>query len=427
MKLPEEKALNFQLSPKLKIVCMALIAFGLATLAYQIAFPWHPPVAEAAEGHAAAGEHAAGNPRLFMSLLLALLVALPLGLGGLYFVAFNHLAGAAWCVTIRRIAESYFPYLLVVLALMAAVFFGMKNVYSHWMLTTEGGHADIADHLLQVKRPWLNPGFFVTRNFAFVLLWLGFGFVLWKKSTDQDTDGQVEHTRSLAKWSAVFVILFALTYSASAWDLTMSLEPHWFSTMWGPYCFAGLALTAFSSLILWIWYLKSSGYFGDALNENHYHDMGKYMWGHSIFWAYVMICQYLLIWYAHIPEETIFYRKRIYTPELGFQPWAIVSLLLILVRFVIPFFFIIQRKAKRNIKHLGIGACIVLLGQVIDMYWVTYPTLANGDFVMFDLRELGTISLVAGSFILVTAWSLSRKSLVPKGDPRLEECLHWHQ
>ncbi|HMZ38001.1 MAG TPA: hypothetical protein PLD60_15280, partial [Leptospiraceae bacterium] len=122
MKLPEEKALNFQLSPKLKIVCMALIAFGLATLAYQIAFPWHPPVAEVAEGHAAAGEHAAGNPRLFMSLLLALLVALPLGLGGLYFVAFNHLAGAAWCVTIRRIAESYFPYLLVVLALMAAVF-----------------------------------------------------------------------------------------------------------------------------------------------------------------------------------------------------------------------------------------------------------------------------------------------------------------
>ncbi len=426
MKLPEEKALNFQLSPKLKMISLGLIAFGLLTIAYQIVFPWHPAAMEGAE-HAAAAGHHAGNPRLFMSLHLALLVAIPLGLGGLYFVAFNHLAGAAWCVTIRRIAEAYFPYLLVVLALMVAVFFGLSSVFGHWVPEASGGHASPDDVLLNLKRPWLNIPFFVGRNIFFVVLWLVFGFILWKKSTDQDTDGSVGHTRSLAKWSAIFIILFALSYSANSWDMSMSLEPHWFSTMWAPYCYAGLALTAFSSLILWIWYLKSNGYFGDALNENHYHDMGKYMWGHSVFWAYTMICQYLLIWYAHIPEETILYRKRIYTPELGFQPWAIVSLTLILVRFVVPFFLIIQRKAKRNIKHLGIAAAIVLLGQVIDVYWISYPTLANGDFVMFDLRELGTLSLVAGSFILITAWSLSRKSLVPKGDPRLEECLHWHQ
>ena len=173
---------------------------------------------------------------------------------------------------------------------------------------------------------------------------------------------------------------------------------------------------------------KSSGYFGESLNENHYHDMGKYMWGHSIFWAYCMICQYLLIWYAHIPEETIFYRKRIYDEAVGFQPWAIVSLLMILVRFIVPFFLIIQRKAKRNIKHLGIAAIVVLVGQVIDVYWVLYPTLTpDSSFIMFSWQEIGPLLVVAGSFILITGWALSRNSLIPKGDPRLEECLHWHQ
>ncbi|MCE9598344.1 MAG: hypothetical protein K8S54_10290 [Spirochaetia bacterium] len=415
MKLPEEKALNFQFSPKLRMICMGLILAGMVLIGLQFLFVWHP-------SEAAHGGHEAANPRLFMSLHLALQVALPLALGGVYFVAFNHLAGAAWCVSIRRIAENYFWFLPIVLVLMIVVFLGMGSVFSHWVHP-----ADPNDHLLAVKRPWLNPGFFVGRNIFFVLLWLAFGFILWKKSTSQDSNPSISITRSLAKWSAVFVILFALSYSANSWDLSMSLEPHWFSTMWAPYCYAGLALTAFSSIILWIWYLKGAGYFGDSLNENHYHDMGKYMWGHSIFWAYVMICQFLLIWYAHIPEETVFYHKRIYSPTMGFQPWGGVALLLVVVRFLVPFFMIIQRKWKRNLNHLASVSVAVLVGQVIDVYWVTYPTLDNGHFIMFSWQELGPLLVVAGSFIWIVGSAMTRTSLIPKGDPRLEECLHWHQ
>ncbi len=422
MKLPEEKALNFQLSPKLRMIALILVGVGLALIAAQL-IPASQVLGHGhGEGHE--GGHEAHYPRLFASLHLALLVALPLGLGGLYFVAFNHLAGADWCVTIRRIAENYFWFLGFVLVLMAIVFFGgLGSVFSHWVHPHNPN-----DVLLAWKKPWLNAGFFVTRNLVFVIVWLGFGYLLWKKSTAQDQDSDFSRTRSLAKWSAVFIIIFALSYSAASFDLSMSLDPHWYSTLWGAYQYAGLALTAFASLILWIWYLKSSGYFGESLNENHYHDMGKYMWGHSIFWAYCMICQYLLIWYAHIPEETIFYRKRLYDDALGFQPWAIVSLLLILVRFIVPFFLIIQRKAKRNIKHLGIAAIVVLAGQIIDVYWVLYPTLTpDSSFIMFSWQELGPLLVVAGSFILITGWAMSRNSLIPKGDPRLEECLHWHQ
>jgi len=424
MKLPEEKALSFQFPAKLRMICITLIVSGLILIGLQVAFPWHPAgVAE--------GEHGGANARLFLSLHMGLLLAIPLALGGIYFVAFNNLAGAAWCVTIRRIAENYFWYLVVVLALMAVIFLvpgGLGSVFGHW------GHAPESDHVLAVKRPWLNPGFFVARNFVIVAVWFIFGFVLWKKSVGQDSDPSISHTRSLAKWSAVFIILFALSYSANSWDMSMSLEPHWFSTMWGPYCYAGLALTAFSSIILWIWYLKGSGYFGETLNENHYHDMGKYMWGHSIFWGYTMICQYLLIWYAHIPEETILYRIRIYTPEVGFQPWAIVSLLLVVVRFLVPFFLIIQRKAKRNLNRLALAAAIVLFGQIVDIFWIAYPTLepvGSPGIVLREWyqlwRELGPIAVVLGSFVWVVGSSMARNSLIPKGDPRLEECLHMHQ
>ncbi|MBI3396151.1 MAG: hypothetical protein HY042_09980 [Spirochaetia bacterium] len=414
----DSSRLQFKLPKNVMYICLGLIGAGVLLILAQIVMPWHPHHEAGHEAvKATAGGHEAYNPRLFLSLHLGLLIALPLSLGGVFFVAFNHTSGSAWCVTIRRVAENYFWYLPVVLILLGIVLFGgINSVFGHWV------NADLSvDEIIRGKVAWLNKPFFVARNLIWIVVWAVFGYFFWKISVSQDSEGKVSQTRTLAKIAAGFLVVFGLTWSASSWDLGMSLEPHWFSTMFGVYMFAGLGLTTFASLILWTWYLKRTGYFGDALNENHWHDLGKYLWGFSNFWAYTAFSQYMLIWYAHIPEETFFFNTRVH------GPWAVVSFILPVCRFILPFYLIIRRDAKRNINYLAGVAAFVILGQILDMYWLAYPTLAHGDFVMFSWQEVGPLLLVAGSFVLIVGKALERQSLVPKGDPRLEECLHWHQ
>lgn len=403
------------MSRNFQMTALLLVVAGAVLIGLQLLFPWH--------GHGAAeGGHGGGNPRLFLSMHLALLVTLPLGLGGVFFAAVNSITGAAWAVSVRRLAENYFWFLPFVLLLMLVIFFGgLGDVFHHWV------HAPATDHLIEHKRPWLNTGFFIGRNILWVVIWAVFGFLFWKSSTSQDADGNFNHTRKRIKMSAIFLIIFGLTFSASAWDLGMSIEPHWFSTMWAVYAFAGFALTLYASMIIWIWYLKRAGYYGETLNENHYHDVGKYMWGHTIFWAYIGFSQFMLIWYAHIPEETVMYHNRIYNPDMTVNSWYFVGVALILVRFLLPFFLIIRRDSKRNINWLAFVAAIHLIGQIIDGYWMAYPTLDHGNFVMISWQEVGPIVMMIGLFMLSVGWGLTKKSLIPVKDPKLEDCLHWHQ
>lgn len=430
VQLPDENRLQFKVTPGLRNLALALIGIGLALTLLQIALPWHPHHEEAgAAAQAATEHHGYENPRLFMSLHLGLLLAVPLGASGLFFLLYNHLAGAAWSVTIRRIAENYVWFLVFALVLMIVIFFAgnplhpsegsFGQVFHHWV------HAPETDELINHKQGWLSTGFFIGRNIVILLVWIGFGYMLHRLSVNQDSTGSISNTRSMVKISAVGAVIFALTFSASAWDLSMSLEPHWFSTMWAVYIFAGMGLTLYATLILWIWYLKKNGYYGESLNENHIHDLSKFMFGHTVFWGYIAVSQFLLIWYAHIPEETIFYAIR-----GGYEwtsGWAYVSLLLVVLRFVAPFLLIIKREPKRNLNYMAGISILILVGQVVDMYWIAYPTLSHGDFVMFSWQELGAVALVAGSFIFIVGTALARASLIPKKDPRLEECLHFHQ
>ncbi len=398
------------------MVALGLVATGLVLILWQILSPWHAHGAE----H---GAHGGGHPRLFMSLHLALLVTLPMALGGVFFVAFNHLSGSKWVITSRRLAENYFWFLPIVLVVMAIIFFGggMDTVFHHWV------HASESDKILAGKKPWLNAPFFIGRNLLWVVVWTIFGFFFWKLSSAQDIDGKFNHNRTMVKLSPVFLVIFGLTYSFTAWDLGMSIEPHWFSTMWAIYAFAGLALTFYSSMILWIWYLKRAGYYGDSLNENHVHDFGKYLWGHTIFWAYIGFSQFMLIWYAHLPEETVFYFKRIYNPDQTVSAWYYVGVALVLIRFILPLFLIIRRDAKRNLNWLAAVAGLHFIGQIVDSYWLIYPTLDEGHFIMLNPIDLGPLLLMLGLFLFTVGMGLSRSKLIPVKEPRLEDCLHWHQ
>ncbi len=410
MHLLSEDKLNFKIDSKLRTTSILFIIIGIITLILQIIFPWH--------GHS----ETHGNPRLFFSLYLGFLVFLPITLGALFFVTIHHLSGASWSVTYRRLAENHFWFMPVVfLAFLILIFSGMDTIFHHWV------HADHSDELIQHKSGWLNKSFFIIRNIIILLLWTLFGWLFWKYSTQQDLDGKFEHTPRLAKIAAVFAVLFGITISTTSWDFSMSLEPHWFSTIWAVYIFSGVLLSSFSALAIWSYFLKKAGYYENTLTEEHLHDLGKYLWGSSIFWAYVGIAsQFLLIWYAHIPEETIFFAKRLYKEDFTHSPWAIISLLLVLIRFVIPFFLLIKRESKRNFQWMAIASFIILLGQVIDMYWVLYPTLDHNHFVLFSWQELGSLLLYTGIYIFVVSYGLTKSKLIPIKDPRLEECLHIH-
>jgi hypothetical protein len=409
--LPDISKLEFKFSPKLRNIALGLIIIGLILTILQIFFPWH--------GHE--GKHH-GNPRLFYSLHLAFLVFLPITIGSIFFVAMHHLSGAAWSVTIRRIAEAHVWFLVVLFISMIVILgFGIGEVFHHWV------HAPETDELIKHKSGWLNTKFFITRNILIFIVWFIFGWYLWKLSVKQDEDGKFEHTPKLAKISAGFAVVFGITISSTSWDFSMSVEPHWFSTIWAVYIFAGVLLSSFAVLAIWSYFLKKEGYFGNTLTEDHIHDIGKYLWGTSIFWAYIGIAsQFLLIWYGHIPEETIFYHSRIYNEDLTHNPWAIISLLLIVIRFILPFFLLIKRDYKRNFQWLAIVAGLILFGQIWDMYWVLYPTLDHGHFVFLSWQELGTLLLFSGLYIFTIATALTKSKLIPIKDPRLEECLHIH-
>ena len=360
------------------------------------------------------------NPRFFLSIHLAFMLAIALFLGAFYFVAFNHLVSSTWSISIRRLAETHVYFIPIVFALMLVVFLGTEDIFHHWV------NAKPDDSILQHKSPWLNVSSFINRNFLFLIVWSVFAIIFWKKSTQQDQatqDVKVSLVASLRKYSAIFLVLFGLTYSMHSWDLGMSLEPHWFSTLWAVYMFSGLALTIFASFILWVSYLKKKGYYdSNLLNENHLHDLSKYLWGHTIFWAYIAVSQYMLIWYAAIPEETEFFKIR------NEGQWLYVSLILVGLRFVLPFFLLLKRSTKRNFKHMSIIAVIVIIGQIVDLYWISYPTLEhNRAFVMFSWQELGPIILVLGTYIYAISYGLSKNYLVPIGEPKLKKCMEFEQ
>ena len=222
------------------------------------------------------------------------------------------------------------------------------------------------------------------------------------------------------------MVFLALSYSVSSWDLSLSLEPHWFSTIWAAYSFSGAVLTIFAALVLWVCYLKSKGYYGEALNENHLHDLGKYIWGHSIFWAYMAVSQYLLIWYAAIPEETVFFKTRTE------GNWIYVSFILVMLRFVLPFFLLMKRDAKRSFKLMAWVSVLILVGQFWDVYWIAYPTMIGDgagvdNFIFLSWQELGPLCFVIGTYIFILAKRLSKHNLIPIKDPRLGACLAHHQ
>jgi len=356
---------------------------------------------------------AVDRAQFFHSYLTAIVFWITIALGGLFFILLHHLAGSVWSVVIRRIVENIMLLLPFLGILFIPVFFGVGDLYE-W--TDKNIVAQ--DHILQWKASYLNVGFFIVRTIIYFLIWTALSYRLYRLSRQQD-EGQTEHFHTrMRKTSAPGMILFAFTITFAAFDWLMSLDAHWYSTIFGVYIFTGTFLAILSFMVLYLRGLQSKGILGASVTVEHYHDIGKLLFAFTVFWAYISGSQYFLIWYGNIPEETIWFLHR------WKGSWKIVSLGLVVSHFTIPFFVLLFRSAKRHPVALGSMAGLILLMHWFDLYWLVQPNL-HTEGARFSWMDLST-TIGLGGLLLGWLWHrLCQQPLVPIKDPRLHQSIEF--
>ena len=348
------------------------------------------------------------SAQMFHSYLTAFTFWVTIGLGGLFFLLMAHLTGAVWSVVIRRLAESITSALPLLALLFIPLFFGIHELY-HW----SHKEAVLHDHLLQWKSYYLNMGFFILRTVVYFACWIFISQRLIRLSSLQTGVKEVNQMKHTSAWGT---ILFALTFSFASFDWLMSLDPHWYSTIYGVYIFGGAFLTFIVTITLSLVFLQANGILRNQVTKEHYHDLGKLLFGFTVFWAYIAAAQYFLIWYGNIPEETIWYRHR------GEGSWMAVSLILAFGHFVIPFSVLIFYRAKRSLRVLVPISILLLLMHYVDLYWNIMPNLHTHN-AHFSWQDITTLVGIGGVVLAVMWRNFARKPVVPVRDPRLNESI----
>ncbi len=354
----------------------------------------------------------AGWDRALHAWLVAFAFYLTLSLGALFFVLLQHVTRAGWSVVVRRLAEGM-AALFPVLALAAIpILVGLPRIY-HWAEPGAAAH----DPMLAAKAGWLDPGFFTIRMVVYLVLWSLLGWYFFSRSVKQDATGDPGLTVTMERRAAPGMILFALTLNFASFDLLMSLDPHWFSTIFGVYVFAGSVVVFFAVLPHVAHWLQHRGELLHTVTIEHYHDMGKLLFAFVVFWAYIAFSQFMLIWYGNIPEETEWFLKR----QTG--EWTWVSLLLIFGHFVVPFVLLLPRSTKRRVHRLLLVSALMVAMHWVDLYWIAMPELSPSGVVPVNLADLAAMVGLGGVYVGAWVLRMRRHFLVPARDPRLAESL----
>lgn len=333
---------------------------------------------------------------------------------GAFFLALQYLCGSRWAEAIRRVPEAIMCFLPVAFLLMIPIFFGLPALY-------EWAHPDAVSHdaLLAAKAPYLSTVGYMARLVLFLGAWTFLAAMLRRNSLREDSDGSPAFRKRNVVWSALFMIVFAYTFSLGSFDWIMSLEPHWYSTIFGVYAFSGLFVNGIAVIALITVLLRERGHL-EGVNENHYHDLGKLIFSFSMFWAYIWFCQFMLIWYANIPEETVYYVRRLR------DDWDWLFYTNFFVNFVVPFFVLLPRASKRSSAVLKRVSVVLLVGHWLDLFLLVVPGLGHAEVAIGPL-EVAMALGYAGLFSLVVARALSGAPLMPERSPYLAESLHYHQ
>jgi hypothetical protein len=351
--------------------------------------------------------------RFFRSYMVAFAFTAAIGLGAFFFVMVQFLTGAAWSVTVRRIMENIMITLPVGALLFIPVAFGLKDIYS-WADTAMVA----ADPVLKLKAGYLSQNAFLIRTYVFFALWSVWIFSIYRQSTKQDTEKSIRQMHIASRWSAPGLFLVVVVGTLASFDWLMSIEPKWYSTIFGLYILTGGALAFFSVVTLVALGFRRAGILTRAITMEHFHDLGKWMFALTAFYTYIAFSQYLLIWYANLPEETIWYRHRMA------GGWLYIALAMPFIRFIIPFFTLLCRPAKRSLKVLGLMAAWCLIVEYIDLYWVVMPAYFK-DGPQPHWLDLATLAATLSICGLAFWGRFKRHKMTPVGDLRFEQSLQF--
>ena len=395
----------FQLPSSLSALMLPLCVGGLVLLIAGVAL----------------GNFAVDMQFTLSSYLTAFVFCFSIALGSLFFVMIQHLCRAGWSVVVRRVAELWMvmmvPLSILFLPILVTLFTDEGALYAWDNPDYANEHGYSVEAWLQKTR-YLDASWFTLRAVVYLGIWSALAIYYFRTSRRQDETGEVKLTEKMQAWSGPGIILASIFTTFAAFDWIMSLAPTWFSTMFGVYLFTGGMLAAHCAIAVGTYLLQRCGAMRDEVTAEHYHDLGKLIFGFIVFWAYIGFSQYMLIWYGNIPEETHWF----YTRELG--PWEAISLSLVFLHWLLPFFATMSLHVRRRAGWVAAWSVYILAVHYIDVYWMIMPEagvgLGGGTGVLASLLcVLGMLALMLGLMLRVAA----QGRVVPVRDPRLGESL----
>jgi hypothetical protein len=352
--------------------------------------------------------------RSIFNYLLAYMYVLSIGIGALFLVSIEYIAGAEWSTPLRRVIEFFASLIPFLIILVIPILFSFHDLF-HWSHT----EAVAEDPILQSKAPYLNSTFFLIRVGVVLVVWTLFWFLIIRNSEKQDETGDQMLTKKNITLSAIFIPVFAITVTITAVDFIMSLEPHWFSTIFGVYFFSGSVVGALAAVTLGVVTLKEQGYLHPRIIKDHYYSLGALLFVFINFWGYIAFSQYMLIWYADLPEENFWFLQR------WQGGWEYISILLIVVHFVVPYATLLSQPAKMDPKRLKFASIWILIAHFVDIYWLILPNMNKSGYV-FSWIDLVFPIFTAGFIIVIFNLRAANRNLVPVGDPKLQRGLDFH-
>lgn len=353
--------------------------------------------------------------RAAFSYLPAYMFLVSIAIGSLFLIAIEYLAGADWSVPFRRIPEFLSGLLPLLFILVIPLLFHMNDLFT-WM------HREVVsnDTILQGKASYLNPAFFIIRVFVILLIWSAFYIKFISNSRKQDSTGDQSLTKNSIFFSGIFMPVFAITITLTAVDWLMSIEPRWYSTIFGVYFFSGAVWGSLAAVTYIAIKLKENGYLHPKISTDHYYSLGTMLFAFTVFWSYIAFSQYMLIWYADLPEETFWFLQR------WSGGWLVLSVTVIVTHFIVPFAALLSFPSKTNPSRLKFIAVWILIAHYIDLYWLIMPGFFVGGkvytFSWLDIVfPLGALGLV----IIVFNRGVKMHNLIPVRDPKLEKGLNF--
>ena len=350
------------------------------------------------------------------ALYVALFFFFMISLGALVFYAIQHAAQAGWSVVLFRVMEGITAYLPVG-GILLFVFFVLSGFHVIHLFVWMDPEVVAHDELIQNKSGYLNVPFFLGRAAFYILGWVLYRQYARKLTLLQDNASDLSNYKKLFKSSAAFLVFYLVTESMMAWDWIMSLDPHWFSTLFGWYVFASMIVSAITTIALVSIYLKGKGYL-EFVNDSHLHDLAKYMFGFSIFWTYLWFSQFMLIWYANIPEEVTYFVSR-------FNEYKLPFLGMLALNFIFPILVLMNSDYKRVPWFIVTTGIIILIGHYVDIFVMIMPATV-GDQWSIGIPEISSVMLILGLFIYIVFSALEKAPLLAKGSPFLKESEHFH-